>query len=151
MQKRTIVYEDHNGEEQIEDHYFNISVAEFIKMEISTKGGMIANTQALIDAKDGGEIIRIFDQIIEKAYGDRSEDGKLLSKEPEHFKHFKATGCYDALFAELLQEGEDGMSEFIKGIVPLEAAAKMEAKMAEKRGDRPAPKDHLKAVTASES
>ena len=39
MLKKTITYTDYNGVERKEDFYFNLTKAELMEMEMSTKGG----------------------------------------------------------------------------------------------------------------
>ena len=40
MLKKTFTYIDYNGVERTEDHYFNLSKAELMEMELSTTGGL---------------------------------------------------------------------------------------------------------------
>ncbi len=40
MLKKTITYEDFDGNQVTEDHFFHLSKADLVEMEVSQKGGM---------------------------------------------------------------------------------------------------------------
>ena len=75
MLKKTITYVDYNGEERKEDFYFNLSKAEVMEMELSTTGGLAEMIQRIVAAKDAPAIIKIFKDLVRKAYGEKSPDG----------------------------------------------------------------------------
>ena len=80
MLKKTITYTDYNGVERKEDFYFNLTKAELMEMEMSTKGGLAEMIQRVVDSKDVPEIIKIFKELVLKAYGEKSPDGKRFIK-----------------------------------------------------------------------
>ena len=73
----------------------------------------------IIDAQDGPAIIKVFKELILKAYGVKSPDGKRFIKSEELFTEFSQTEAYSNLFMELSTDA-DAASEFIKGIMPVE-------------------------------
>ena len=83
MLKKTIEYTDFNGEERKEDFYFNLTTAEIMEMEMGVAGGFSEMTQRIVDAKDVPSIIKIFKELILKAYGEKSPDGKRFIKSEE--------------------------------------------------------------------
>lgn len=117
MLKKTITYEDYDGNTITEDFYFNLTKAELIKMELSEQGGLSEAYERIINARDVPEMIRIFDQLIEKAYGVKSPDGKRFIKNEEVYEAFKENPAYDVIFSELITDTEKSL-EFFNGIIP---------------------------------
>lgn len=121
MLKKTITYTDYNDVERKEDFYFNLSKAELMEMQLSTTGGLAEMMQKIIAAKDAPAIMKIFKDIILKAYGEKSADGKRFMKSPELSEAFAQTEAYSILFMELSTDA-DAAAKFINGIVPADIA-----------------------------
>lgn len=117
MLKKTIKYTDFNGTEREEDFYFNLSKAEIIEMEMSTAGGFAEMLQNIVKAQDGPTIMKVFKDIILKAYGVKSPDGKRFIKSEELSTEFSQTEAYSVLFMELATDA-DAAGAFINGIIP---------------------------------
>lgn len=117
MIKRTITYEDYNGVSRTEDFYFNLSKAEITEMELSTTGGMGEMIQRIINAQDTPAIIKVFKEILFKAYGVKSPDGRRFIKSPELSLEFSQTEAYSQLFMELATDAEKA-ADFVNGIIP---------------------------------
>lgn len=117
MLKKTITYEDYDGNTRTEDFYFNLSKAELIEMESSIPGGVAAKLQEVSNDNNGKEIIKIFKGIILKSYGVKSEDGKRFIKSEEISKSFEETEAYSELFYELAVDA-DKAAAFVNGIMP---------------------------------
>lgn len=122
MLKKTISYTDYNNVERKEDFYFNLSKAEIMEMEMSTTGGFAEMINRIVTAQDAPSIIKIFKQLILKAYGEKSPDGKRFIKSDELSSSFAQTEAYSTLFMELATDA-DAAAKFIEGIVPADAAA----------------------------
>ena len=122
MLKKTITYTDYNDQERTESFYFNLSKAELMEMEMSTTGGWAAYMQGIIDAKDTPSLIKMFKELILKAYGEKSADGKRFIKTPDLALAFSQTEAYSQLFMELALDAK-AASEFVTGIIPAELAA----------------------------
>lgn len=125
MLKKTIKYNDYNGVERNEDFYFNLSQAELMEMEMSTTGGLTETIEKIIKTQDAPAIIKIFKDLVLKAYGEKSADGKRFIKSEELSTAFSQTEAYSILFMELATDA-DAAAEFIKGIVPAEAAKQID-------------------------
>lgn len=123
MLKKTITYTDYNGTERTENHYFNLSKAELTEMELSTTGGFAEMIQNIIDAQDGPAIMKIFKDIILKAYGEKSPDGKRFIKSDELSTAFSQTEAYSELFMELVTDAEKA-ADFVNAIIPADVAEK---------------------------
>ena len=130
MIKKTITYSDYNGNERTEDFYFNLTKAEIMEMEMSIKGGLAEMIKRVVDAQDAPEIIKIFKELIMKAYGVKSPDGKRFMKSPEILAEFVETEAFSELFMELATDA-DAASKFVNGVVPANMANQVEAKALE--------------------
>lgn len=117
MLKKTIKYTDYNGVEREEDFYFNLSKAEVTEMELSVEGGLSQMLENIVNSKDNKHIIKMFKDIILKAYGEKSEDGKRFIKSEELSKEFSQTEAFSELFVSLALNEEDA-ANFVKGILP---------------------------------
>ena len=134
MLKKTITYEDYNGVERTEDFYFNLSKAEVTEMELSITGGLSEMITKVIKAQDTPTIISIFKDLILKAYGEKSPDGKRFVKSQELRDSFMQTEAYSQLFMELATDA-DAASNFVNGIIPKD----LEEQLANTKANVPAP------------
>lgn len=121
MLKKTIKYTDYNGVERNEEFLFNLTKAELMEMEMSTTGGLAEMIQKVVDTQDAPAIIKVFKDIILKAYGEKSADGKRFIKVNDTGVPlsigFSQTEAYSQLFMELATDAE-AAANFIKGIIP---------------------------------
>ena len=117
MLKKTITYTDYNGLERTEDFYFNLTKAEIMEMELSTTGGLSDMITRIVNAKDAPAIIKVFKDLILRAYGEKSADGKRFVKSQEISDAFAQTEAYSILFMELSTDA-DAAAKFINAIVP---------------------------------
>lgn len=117
MLKKTITYTDYNGVERTEDFYFNLTKAELMEMEMGTPGGMSEMISKIVSAKDAPTIISVFKNLILKAYGEKSPDGKRFVKSDEISNAFAQTEAYSELFMELASDA-DAASNFVNGVAP---------------------------------
>lgn len=118
MLKKTITYKDYDGNDRTEDFYFNLSKAECMEMELSTNGGMQQMIQRIVSEKDNAKIVKIFKELILKAYGKKSLDGKHFFKSDEISSEFAATEAYSELFMELATDA-DAAAKFISSVMPV--------------------------------
>lgn len=124
MLKKTMTYTDFDGNQRTEDFYFNLTKAELTEMNFSTKGGFEAWIRKIINAQDSKEIISVFKDIILKAYGEKSLDGRQMIKTPEITAAFAQTQAYSDLFMELATD-DKAAAAFINGIIPTEISNEM--------------------------
>lgn len=117
MIKKTITYTDYNGVDRTEDFYFNLNKAEIMEMELSTTGGMTEMIQKIVAAQDAPAIIKIFKDLVLKAYGEKSADGRQFIKSEEKAIAFSQTEAYSQLFMELATDA-DAAAKFVNGIIP---------------------------------
>lgn len=121
MITKTIKYIDYNGVEREENFLFNLSKAELMEMEMGTTGGLAETIKKIIETQDAPSIIKIFKDLILKAYGEKSADGKRFIKVNDEGVPlsigFSQTEAYSQLFMELATNAEEA-AKFVNGIIP---------------------------------
>ena len=123
MLKKTINYTDYNGNERTEDFYFNLTEAEILEMEMSKTGGLAESIQRIVQAQDTPAIIKVFKDLVLRAYGVKSPDGKRFIKNDLLREEFEQTEAYSKLFMELAFDS-DKAAEFVNKIVPAHMSEK---------------------------
>lgn len=117
MLKKQITYTDYNGVERTEDFYFNFTQAELMEMEMGTTGGLSEMIQKIVATQDAPAIIKIFKDLVLKAYGEKSADGKRFIKSDELRAEFEQTEAYSQLFM-LLATDADAAADFVNNVIP---------------------------------
>lgn len=135
MIKKTITYVDYNDVERIEDFYFNLTKAELMEMELGISGGLSEAVDKVIKAKDIPSLIKVFKEIVMKAYGVKSPDGKRFIKNDEVRNEFIQTEAYSEIFMELATD-DLAAAEFIKGIMPKDVSDKVDDVMSKDVADK---------------
>lgn len=160
MLKRPITYTNPFTEQEVtETHYFHISKADLIKMELEEHGdeyekdgktltGMHAKLQRITDSEDGKAIMHEFEGMIRRAYG--KKEGEKFLKSPEISDEFMASEAYSQLFFELCTQADAG-AEFINGVIPgnLDEIAEDIRKQAELRAKGIEAQNAAKAAAAT--
>ena len=121
MIKKTVTYDDYNGFSRTEDFYFNLTKAEVMEMQLSTVGGLDTMLKKLVASNDMPSIIKVFKELVIKAYGEKSPDGRRFIKNDELRAEFEQTEAYSIIFMELATD-DKAAAEFINGIVPKDLA-----------------------------
>ena len=129
MIKKTITFEDFDGNKRTEDFYFNLTKAELTDMFNSISGGLDKKLDQIVKAKDAPKIMAEFRDILKASYGVKSLDGRTFRKSEDIFAEFQATEAYSELYMELCTDSK-AAAAFIQGILPadLSAEAAKEAK-----------------------
>ena len=117
MLRKTVHYTDFNGDEAEEVLYFNLSMPELLEMNNSAPAGLKERVNTMIEETDGQAILKTITDLIYKAYGKKSEDGKKFIKSDALSDDFFQSAAYEALFEELLTD-ENAAAAFVNGIVP---------------------------------
>jgi hypothetical protein len=123
MIKKTVTFTDYNGVERTEDFYFNLTKAEVMEMEMSTTGGLAETIQKIVAAQDSPAIIKIFKDLVLRAYGEKSPDGRRFIKSEDIATAFSQTEAYSQIFMELATDA-DAAAKFVNGIIPADMAQK---------------------------
>lgn len=124
MITKTIKYTDYFGNERTEKHNFHLNKAELMKMEMGVKGGLTDMMERIIEAQDNPELMKIFEELIHKAYGVISPDGKNFIKNEEVLQQFVQSEAYAELFMELITDSKKA-AEFFAGVIPADMAKEL--------------------------
>lgn len=135
MLKQTITYTDYEGVERSEDFYFNFTEAELMEMEMGQDGGLEKYILKIVNSKDTPSLIKIFKDLIVKAYGEKSPDGRRFIKTEELSLAFTQTEAYSQLFMKLATDDEVA-AQFVNGIMPASVIEKMNEKTNEKTNEK---------------
>lgn len=127
MLKKTIKYTDFDGVERKEDFYFNLTKAELLELQMSMEGGLRGHLERIIKTQSQPELIKMFKEIIMRAYGEKSPDGKRFMKSDEIRQNFECTEAYSELFMELATNS-DAAADFINALLPDDFRADEETK-----------------------
>lgn len=145
MLKKTIEYVDFDGNKRKEDHYFNLTEAEIIEW-LSTNAEytldkLLENMAKKMNVKGILEATR---DLIYKAYGEKSVDGRRFIKTPEVKANFMETNAYSVLFMELATDGKKA-AEFFNAIIPKDLASSVDKILKDHPGATP---EELKALAS---
>ena len=127
MYKKTMTYTDFDGVERTEDFLFNLSEAELVEMEYGITGGMEKMLKQLISEQDTGRIMMVFKDLILRAYGKKSADGKRFMKSDELRREFSETQAYSDMFMSFARDA-DAAADFVNHIIPAHLAEEAAAK-----------------------
>lgn len=127
MIKRTVTYEDFDGNKVTEDLYFHLSMKELSDMAVSEDGGLLTRLENIMKSQDGAAILNAFNMIIGASYGTRVDNNpsKFFKSEAQK-EQFLTSLAYDQLFSDLITD-PTGAAEFINGIVPKDLLARAKA------------------------
>ena len=124
MYKITETYTDYDDNQRTEDFYFNYSQAELADMQFSVPGGLAGMIDKIIKTNDIPEL-KLFRELIQKAYGEKSNDGRRFIKSPELTKEFTETEAYSQIYIRLATDSK-AAQEFINKVVPKSMKDKMQ-------------------------
>lgn len=116
MLRKSISYKNFEGQEVTEEHYFHMTKAELIKAEVSQKDGLRERMLKVVASGDAGQIIAVFEDIVKRSYGRRTEDGRFVKREID-WEEFLSSEAYSTLFMELVTNAT-AAAEFVRGIMP---------------------------------
>jgi len=117
--KKVIKYTDYDGNERTETFFFNLSKAELMEMEFGVDGRLTQYFEKIVEAQDNVKVMAMFKEIILKAYGEKSPDGKRFIKSKELSEAFSQTEAYTELMMEIMS-GDGAATAFAVGILPAE-------------------------------
>lgn len=126
MFKKQITYENFDGEEVTETHYFNLTESELLELELTHPGGYSEYLDQIVKAKDRATLIAVFKELILLSYGEKSEDGRSFMKSEEISHKFQCSGAYNSLFMELATNDESAAA-FANGVIPKALLDKVKA------------------------
>ena len=110
-------YTDFDGNEREEDFLFNLKEDEVTHMQFGTSGGLAAAIKKIIATQDTPRLIAIFEEILDKSYGEKTPDGRGFHKDPALTQSFKETEAYSQIYMRLATNA-DAAQEFINNVIP---------------------------------
>ena len=125
MYKITETYTDYDDNQRTEDFYFNYSEAELADVQFSVPGGLAGTIDKIIKTNDMPKLVELFRELIQKAYGEKSNDGRRFMKSPELTKEFTETVAYSQIYMRLATDSK-AAQEFINKVVPKSMKDKMQ-------------------------
>lgn len=128
MIKQDITYTNFEGEQETETLYFHLNKVELMEMQVSEKRGLAQYITDIQKAENNKEIFRLFKEIVLRAYGERSEDGKKFIKNERLREEFEGSLAYEELMVKLVTEA-DFAAKFVNGIMPAGMADQIAARM----------------------
>lgn len=112
----TKTYKNYNDDVVTETFHFNLSKSELADMQFGEAGGLKEKLDIIINTKDLPGLMRHFKDIILKAYGRKTPDGRF-EKSEELSRAFSQTVAFDELYMELATN-DKAAADFINGILP---------------------------------
>lgn len=130
MFSREFEYTGYDGKPKKDTYWFNLSEAELYEIDLSSIHGFTGEMNRLLKEERTKEIVEAFKGIILGAVGTVSADGRKFIKNDDIREDFYRSKAYSQLFVELVSSGEK-VAEFLKGAIPEEIRAQMDAAEAE--------------------
>lgn len=141
MYKKTVTYTDFDGNERIEDLYFNLTKTELTDFALSLPDGVSNsipdNTEEMDENKavtkvmsafTSKSIFKFIQDLVLKSYGVRMDEGRRFAKTDSNgvplANQFKETMAFEAVMDELTVD-DKAAAEFVNMIIPKNIADKM--------------------------
>lgn len=113
MIKETIDYENLiSGETETADLYFHLNKPELVELS-----GEVDELKEVMNSDDKIQMFSKIKEIVLKAYGERSADGKRFVKSPEITTAFEQSEAFSEYMFKLASDG-DTQERFFKGLFP---------------------------------
>lgn len=117
MLKKTLKFEDFNGNPVEKDWYFNMTKFEANRYDASHKGGIIAYLNSIVAQEDGEKLFAAIEELVMLCVGARSADGRQFLKTEEIKNEFRYSGAFDAMLMEMLEDPQS-IQPFLEGVLP---------------------------------
>lgn len=129
MYKRTVEFEDYDGNNRKEDFYFHLNKAEVIQW-LTCNGGYTLDKmlKKLYDEGRGRDIMDTFEDLMRRAYGVKSVDGRRFDKSKEIWENFRNTEAFSVIFTDLVTNAK-AAGAFINSIIPSNMAKEINSIM----------------------
>lgn len=115
MVKYPVKYIDFDGNEQTETLQFNMTNAELMEMELATDGGMQHLIEEIQETKDGYKVMMLIKDLVLRAYGEKTPDGKRFYKNQQMKEAFQASEAYSQFLTDLASDANK-LAEFFNNL-----------------------------------
>lgn len=141
MIKKTITFENLEGEEVTKDLYFNLTKLDIAKLDVEYEDvhfvtkegdkveGLNAVIQDIVENPKGKKILGLIENLVQRSYGEKKSNF-TFDKSPEVVSAFVNSDAYSELILSFVNNTEE-LTAFIAGIIPKklqEEAAKISKK-----------------------
>lgn len=130
MFTKTITYNDFDNVERTETAYFNLTKSELMEISMKLPGNLLQDVadegEKLTDEQRARRVLaslgnqgvtNFIKEIILKAYGKKSIDGRRFEKSEQMSTEFSQTLAFDQLYYELMVDSTKA-AEFINNLIP---------------------------------
>lgn len=139
MIKKTVSYEDFDGNKQVRDLYFHISKTDLMD-HLELEGELVRMAEALqgkernLTTDEVQQMLDLIKTFVQMGYGERSEDGQRFVKNETVWENFRYTPAYDEFLFGLFENPEEAMA-FLNDVFPKDLMAQAKAEM--EKNDKP--------------
>lgn len=119
MVKQIIEFTDYNGVKRTEEWHFHLNKAEIIELEVSIDGGFTEAIKKMQETEDAREILKTFKEVVRKAVGKKSEDGRTFVKNDEIINEFFQSEAFSEFLVDMLKH-PDKCAAFMNDLAPKE-------------------------------
>ena len=114
-------YKDYLGRDRKSTVRFNFDESELAEMALSDEGGLDEWIDQIINSSSLQEIVKIVKNVILRAYGERTEDGRFIKEDPVTgaplSRKFKSSAVFPIVFMDVCFDAKKAAA-FISGCVP---------------------------------
>lgn len=126
MYKKTVTFEDYDGNTVTEDFYFNLTKAELLELQVSEEEGFAEAMEQIVRAGNGKEIIAGFKKILLMSIGKRR--GVSFVKNDQIREEFEGSPAFSEIFMELATNASAG-AEFVNNVIPKNLADQVKGQL----------------------
>lgn len=141
MHKKTVTYEDFDGNKRIEDLYFNLTKTEMIEFALELPDGVsdtVEKDPSKMDMDEAANkisnmlgtkgVFNFIKDLILKSYGVRKDEGRRFAKTDENGRplwiEFSQTMAFETIMNEFTSN-DIAAADFVKAVLPSKAVDNM--------------------------
>lgn len=118
MIRKDITYNNLDNQEVTKTAYFHFKLSELVEMESAESGSLSSRLLAVGTTANGAQILKTFKDLVQGAYGVKTEDGDF-EKDPAASAKFISSLAFDQLLTELMTN-QGLATDFVNGLFPAE-------------------------------
>ena len=137
MIKKTVTYDDLDGNSVTEDFYFNFSKLEGLELDVKLQGGLEGTLARISATEDSQQAYALFKDLLLSAYGRKGPGGKGFPKKDVDGTpmrdYLEASPALGEIIIEMLQNPNDA-AKFFEGMLPPKLVAQTKLEQAAEAG-----------------
>jgi hypothetical protein len=115
--KKTITYDDFDGNPKTEDFWFHLTKAELAELFMMKGAGFEEYLKQIAAKNDAKEILPIFKELISLTVGQRDYKNNTFTKTPEYTAQFMSSEAYSEMFMEFMTDAT-AFVKWVNGVMP---------------------------------